>query len=102
MELVIAAAVLALGLVAAAGLYGRGRLATANGGRASPPALNTRRREPTVPGPDHAADARALDHARSVEAELDRRVAELDARERDLEAHVERLARQEEDLARLH
>jgi ribonucrease Y len=101
MELVIAAAVLALGLVAAAALYGRGRLATANGGRASAPALKTRRREPVV-ATDPAADARALDHARSVEAALERRTAELDARERDLEAHVERLARQEEDLARLH
>jgi ribonuclease Y len=101
MELVIAAAVLALGLVAAAALYGRGRLATANGGRTSAPALKTRRREPVVAA-DPAADARALDHARSVEAALDRRAAELDARESDLESHVERLARQEEDLARLH
>jgi ribonuclease Y len=101
MELVIAAAVLALGLVAAARLYGRGRLATANGGQASPPALDTRRREPVVAA-DPAADDRAAEHVRSVEAALDRRTAELDARERDLEAHVERLARQEEDLARLH
>jgi ribonucrease Y len=101
MELVIAAAVLALGLVAAAGLYGRGRLATANGGRASAPPLKPRRREPVVAA-DAAADTRALDHVRSVEAALDRRAAELDARERDLETHVERLARQEEDLARLH
>jgi ribonucrease Y len=101
MELVIAAAVLALGLVAAARLYGRGRLATANGGQASRAALDTRRREPVVAA-DPAADARAAEHTRSVEAALDRRTAELDGRERDLEAHVERLARQEEDLARLH
>jgi ribonucrease Y len=101
MELVIAAAVLALGLVAAARLYGRGRLATANGGQTSRAALDTRRREPAVPA-DPAADARAAEHARSVEAALDQRTTELDARERDMEAHVERLARQEEDLARLH
>jgi ribonucrease Y len=101
MELVIAAAVLALGLVAAARLYGRGRLATANGGQTSRAALDTRRREPAVAA-DPAADARAAEHARSVEAALDRRTTELDARERDMEAHVERLARQEEDLARLH
>ena len=45
MELVIAAAVLALGLVAAATLYGRGRLATANGGHADAPAVDAGRRE---------------------------------------------------------
>jgi ribonuclease Y len=101
MELVIAAAVLALGLVAAARLYGRGRLATANGGQTSRAALDTRRREPAVAA-DPAADDLAAEHARSVEAALDRRTTELDARERDMEAHVERLARQEEDLARLH
>jgi ribonucrease Y len=100
MELVIAAAVLALGLVAAARLYGRGRLATANGGQASAPSLDTRRREAAAAA-DSAADARAAEHTRSVEASLDRRAAELDGRERDLEAHVERLARQEEDLAHL-
>ena len=45
MELVIAAAVLALGLVAAATLYGRGRLATANGGHAQAAPIDTRRRD---------------------------------------------------------
>ena len=97
MEIVIAAAVLALGLVAAATLYGRGRLATANGaGHAdAPAAADLRHREAA------AADARASERARSLEDALDRRSAELDARERDLEAHVERLAAQEEELAHL-
>jgi ribonucrease Y len=100
MELVIAAAVLALGLVAAARLYGRGRLATANGGQATAPALDTRHRETGVPA-EPAVDARAAERVRSVEASLERRAAELDERERDLEAHVERLASQEEELAQL-
>jgi hypothetical protein len=53
MEIVIAAAVLAFGLVAAATLY-RGRLATANGGHAdAPAAADLRHREAA------AADARA-------------------------------------------
>jgi ribonuclease Y len=95
MEIVIAAAVLAFGLVAAATLY-RGRLATANGGHAeAPAAADLRHREA------EAADARASERARSLEDALDRRSAELDARERDLEAHVERLAAQEEELAHL-
>jgi ribonucrease Y len=96
MEIVIAAAVLAFGLVAAATLY-RGRLATANGGghAEAPAAADLRHREAA------AADARASERARSLEDALDRRAAELDARERDLEAHVERLAAQEEELAHL-
>jgi ribonuclease Y len=95
MEIVIAAAVLAIGLVAAATLY-RGRLATANGGRAdAPAAADLRHREAA------AADQRASDRARSLEDALDRRSEELDARESDLEAHVVRLAAQEEELAHL-
>ena len=99
MELVIAAAVLALGLVAAATLYGRGRLATANGGHADAPAIDAGRREAAAAAA--AADVRASERAKSLERTLDRRSAELDARERDLEAHVERLAAQEEELAHL-
>jgi ribonucrease Y len=100
MEIVIAAAVLAIGLVAAATLYGRGRLATANGGHAEAPAVDPRRREAAAAAAA-AADVRASERAKSLEHELDRRAAELDARERDLEAHVERLAAQEEELAHL-
>jgi ribonucrease Y len=99
MELVIAAAVLALGLVAAATLYGRGRLATANGGHPDAPAVDAGRREAAAAAA--AADVRASERAKSLERTLDRRSAELDARERDLEAHVERLAAQEEELAHL-
>jgi ribonucrease Y len=100
MEIVIAAAVLAIGLVAAATLYGRGRLATANGSHADAPAVDPRRREAAAAAAE-AADVRASERAKSLEHELDRRASELDARERDLEAHVERLAAQEEALAHL-
>jgi ribonucrease Y len=106
MELVIAAAVLALGLVAAATLYGRGRLATANGGHAEAPATLEKRRRDDVASA--AADARAAERTKSLEhslerraAELERRAAELEGRERGLEASVARLAVQEEDLSRL-
>jgi ribonucrease Y len=95
MELVIAAAVLALGLVAAATLYGRGRLATVNGGHADAPAVDTGRRDAS------AAEARAVERNRSLERSLDVRAADLDKRERSLEASVARLAAQEEELARL-
>jgi ribonucrease Y len=95
MELVIAAAVLALGLVAAATLYGRGRLATANGGHADPPAVDTGRREAA------SAEARVVERTRSLERSLEQRAVDLDRRERSLEASVERLAAHEEDLARL-
>jgi ribonucrease Y len=100
MELVIAAAVLALGLVAAARLYGRGRLATANGGQPAARAVDVRRREAAakVDAEAHAADA---ERARKLQTSLDRKEAELDQRERDLEAHVARLAREEEELAQL-
>jgi ribonuclease Y len=100
MELVIAAAVLALGLVAAARLYGRGRLATANGGQPTARAVDVRRREAAakIDAEAHAADA---ERASKVQTALDRKEAELDERERDLEAHVARLAREEEELAQL-
>ncbi|MEN3281172.1 MAG: ribonucrease, partial [Solirubrobacteraceae bacterium] len=100
MELVIAAAVLALGLVAAARLYGRGRLATANGGQPTARAVDVRRREAAakVDAEAHAADA---ERARKQQTALDRKEAELDHRERDLEAYVARLAREEEELAQL-
>jgi ribonucrease Y len=100
MELVIAAAVLALGLVAAARLYGRGRLATANGGQPAARAVDLRRREAAAKV-DREADAAEAERARKLEAALDRRETELDQRERDLEAHVARLAREEEEIAQL-
>ena len=98
MELVIAAAVLALGLVAAARLYGRGRLATANGRQPAAQALEPRRRAAT-------ADAQASDvepeRLSALQATLTEREAELAERERDIDGQVERLARQEEELAQL-
>jgi ribonuclease Y len=100
MELVIAAAVLALGLVAAARLYGRGRLATANGGQATARAVDVRRREAAAKV-DQEAGAAEAERARRLQTALDRKEAELDQRERDLEAHVARLAREEEELAQL-
>jgi ribonucrease Y len=100
MELVIAAAVLALGLVAAARLYGRGRLATANGGQPTARAVDVRRREAAAKV-DREADAAEAERARKLQAALDRRETELDQRERDLEAHVARLAREEEEIAQL-
>jgi ribonucrease Y len=100
MELVIAAAVLALGLVAAARLYGRGRLATANGGQPTARPVDLRRREAAAKV-DQEADAAEAERARRLQTALDRKEAELDQRERDLEAHVARLAREEEELAQL-
>jgi ribonucrease Y len=100
MELVIAAAVLALGLVAAARLYGRGRLATANGGQPTARAVDVPRREAAAKV-DPEVDAAELERARRLQTALDRREAELDQREQDLEAHVARLAREEEELAQL-
>jgi ribonucrease Y len=100
MELVIAAAVLALGLVAAARLYGRGRLATANGGQPTARPVDLRRREAAAKV-DQEADAAEAERARRLQTALDSKEAELDQRERDLEAHVARLAREEEELAQL-
>jgi ribonucrease Y len=95
MELVIAAAVLALGLVAAATLYGRRGLATADGARTKAPVV-----EP-VARPGAGSDAvKAAAQARSLASSLEARAARLDARERDLETQIERLALQEEELAR--
>jgi ribonucrease Y len=109
MEFVIAAAVLALGLVAAATLYGRGRLATANGSHADPPtALEAPRRQaadteapPAADGADRREIAERAERIRSLERSLERRASELDAREEQLQSHIERLAQEEEDLARL-
>jgi ribonuclease Y len=99
MELVIAAAVLALGLVAAARLYGRGRLATVNGGHAAAPTLDPRRREAAAAADSAAAHAAAA--SRTVEASLERREAELDEREHQLAARGDQLARQEQEVAQL-
>src|SRR5262249_15268998 len=76
--------------------YGRGRLATANGGHAQAAPIDTRRRDAA------AADARASEQrAKALEHSLDERAADLEERERGLEASVARLAGQEEELAHL-
>jgi ribonuclease Y len=100
MELVIAAAVLALGLVAAARLYGRGRLATANGGRPTARAVDIPRKEAAPPA-DLQANAVESQRIHALEVELERREIELQERERDLDAQVTRLAHEEEELAQL-
>ncbi|MEA2393571.1 MAG: ribonucrease [Solirubrobacteraceae bacterium] len=96
MELVIAAAVLALGLVAAAVLYGRGgRLATADGGTAdAAPAVDAARLAPTAP-----EAGRAAAQARALADSLERRAAELDTREAELRAQLAVVAQQEQELA---
>src|SRR4051794_36301141 len=97
MELVIAAAVLALGLVAAATLYGRRGLATADGARTKTPVV-----EP-VARPGASSDAaKAAAQARSLASSLEARAAQLDAREREVETQIERLALEEEELVRRH
>jgi ribonuclease Y len=93
MELVIAAAVLALGLVAAANLYGRGRLVRAGGPHA-----------PTAPrdAAKHVAEpTRAASRSREVERALDRRSDELERREHGLQAREQRLEAEREELGRL-
>ena len=95
MQLVIAALVLAAGLVAAAQLTGRGRgpAAAAAEGRAEP--LESR-----------VADlARHEEHARSLERSLDQRAADLDRRAADLDRRedaVEAERRRATDAAEQH
>jgi ribonucrease Y len=100
MELVIAAAVLALGLVAAARLYGRGRLATANGGQPAARAVDAGRRDAAATADAQVAEL-DRERLRAQQAELTQREAEVGQRERDIDVQVERLARQEEELAHL-
>ncbi|HEU4700937.1 MAG TPA: ribonuclease Y [Conexibacter sp.] len=110
MEIVIAAAVLAVGLVLAAVLYGRGRAGTPSDGRATPAAspvadteLGTRRAElvrieERVLGKEEALDAQRAEIARR-ERGLDERAAALEQQaeellegHRDLERQLERAA----------
>src|SRR4051794_19408814 len=96
MELVIAAAVLAGGIVAGAVVFGRRtRVATADG--ASGAALGAggvRRREGQL--------GRGAGRARSLGRSLDRRSEELERRARELDARATELERQREVLDRLH
>ncbi len=106
MEFVIAAAVLAIGLVAAASVYGRGRLAPASGHGATTAQPPPRTREAVHPRPpDAIADgrvaeievqARALDERaaalRAERAELDARRAELEELRAQRTRELERLS----------
>src|SRR5215218_7719686 len=100
MEFVIAAAVLALGLVAAAVAYRRPRALVAGGALADPP--------PPAPGAaasglhDREAElARSTERSESFERSLDRRAAELDRREQELAAQRAALEGERTTLARL-
>jgi len=95
MEFVIAAAVLAVGLVAAATLYTRGRPATAGGPGAVAKPPESRRRAAHGPSPAEA------EHHRSLGRELDRRSADLDRRAKELETRATQLEAEREALARL-
>ncbi len=95
MELVIAAVVLAGGIVAGAIMYGRRTVATANG--AAPPVEATgeiREREERL--------ALSAERSQSLERSLDRRAEDLERREREIEARAARVDAEREELARLH
>jgi ribonuclease Y len=96
MELVIAALVLAGGIVAGAVVFGRRtRLATVDG--APEPALDDgelRQREEQL--------ERSAERSQSLERSLDRRSEELERRARELDARAAELEAQREVLDRLH
>ncbi len=83
MEIVIGAALLAIGLVAAGNLLGRGRLATADGHHAEPVDGETGGREAEL--------ARSRERSQSLERSLDRRADDLDRRADDLDRRAEHL-----------
>ncbi|MGZ4270600.1 MAG: ribonuclease Y [Solirubrobacteraceae bacterium] len=87
MEIVIAAAVLAIGLVAAASLYGRGRLAPASGHGTT-----------AAPAPARRARQRDAAHPRPQDAASDGRAAELEARARALDERATAIARERAEL----
>ena len=93
MEIVIAAAVLATGIVASAIFYAR-RGATAAGPAVAPPrSPNTEEREAEL--------AREAKRSESLERSLDRRGQELERREREVDAHASDLSAERAELDRL-
>jgi ribonucrease Y len=123
MEFVIAAAVLALGLVVAANVYGRDRttraVATPAGSAAATarrparglvkgPAASATTSAPVVERPDAAAEARLRareaelarneERAQSLERSLDHRAAELERREHELAGQRATLGREQVEL----
>jgi ribonuclease Y len=96
MELVIAAVVLAGGIVAAAIVFGRHPVATADGApdRAAPgEGEQLREREEQL--------VRSAERSQSLERSLDRRSTDIERRERELEARAAELEVEREELARL-
>jgi ribonuclease Y len=94
MELVIAAIVLAGGIVAAATVFARRQAGAADGVRESPPEDGAfRQREEQL--------ALSAERSQSLERSLDRRVTEIERREQELAARATELETQGESLARL-
>src|SRR3954451_22360272 len=98
MEIVIAAAVLAGGLVAAALLYGRGRHARPAATTASAAATGNPRTAPAVSAAPAAATTDAEAELRERRTELGRAEERLLARERTLEAKMAELEKRERSL----
>jgi ribonucrease Y len=99
MEIVIAAAVLAGGLVAAALLYGRGRHARPVATTASAAATGNPRTAPAVSAATAAPTNDAEAELRERRTELGRAEERLLARERTLEAKMAELEKRERSLA---
>ncbi|MEA2268506.1 MAG: ribonucrease, partial [Solirubrobacteraceae bacterium] len=95
MELVIAAVVLAGGIVAAAIVFGRRTIAAASTPAEPQEADGALRRQ-------EEQLARSTERSQSLERSLDRRSAELDRRERDLEARAAELEIERQAVAKLH
>jgi ribonuclease Y len=94
MELVIAAVVLAGGIVAAAIVFGRGTVATADTmADLAAGDGELREREEQL--------ARSAERSQSLERSLDRRSAEIDRRERELDARAAELEAEREELDKL-
>ncbi|MEA2286882.1 MAG: ribonucrease, partial [Solirubrobacteraceae bacterium] len=94
MELVIAAIVLAGGIVAAAIVFARRTAGAAEGIREVPPEDGAlRQREEQL--------ALSAERSQSLERSLDRRVTEIERRERELAARAATLESESESLARL-
>jgi ribonuclease Y len=94
MELVIAAIVLAVGIVAAAIVFARRTAGAAEGIREVPPEDGAlRQREEQL--------ALSAERSQSLERSLDRRVTEIERRERELAARAATLESESESLARL-
>src|SRR6187200_3619890 len=93
MEIVIAAALVAIGLIAAGNLLGRGRLATVNGDHAESIDHDLSAREAEL--------ARSRERSQSLERSLDHRAHDLDRRAAELEAATARLQADQDEVSRL-